>query len=301
MSVSVSSAAPSDAEKAFLERVSTMILSSATTLDLLTQVDKNGPPRTGGWRSILSATNLDKYRYNPADGQGLQIEWKIYAPRKSGHHAIVEWILRNLGGYTDLVDRNCYVNPSTGVYFYNEVGSRLSEKFNYELRNWENHLPDRFTHPRNIIVMRDYLNLMASILASHSQRPRSSKREDIFLFTTELWKKFARFCLEKKPEQKECVIILYNRWLTDKSYRDNIGVEMKIPNVIDDIGFVPPTIAGVSSFPGQDKKYLERFRQFQFLPGEVDVILKDEELRSLNLALFGSGMDTRALLETPAS
>ena len=212
---------------------------------------------------------------------------------RSGNHAIIFWLMNNLGGYTNKMDGCVYWNPDTQVYFYNNcnhIKYNFAPHFNIMFKSFEDiytHDPDMPDHHK-IIIIRDFINLVSSRFRKYKNKLglNWSYLQDLEPII-KLWKIQAKECLNNPS----VIPILYNSWLTSKDYRDEISERLSIPNAVDNTSYVS-VIGEGSSFCGkkleQDKgSYLERFKSVD-LPQEMkNKILADEELLELNLTLFG--------------
>lgn len=219
----------------------------------------------------------------------------IYAIRRSGHHAIIFWIINNLGGFTHKLETFMYWNPHTGVYYYNDCADHLYpfvNKYNYMIRNyedaWETYgspIPQIFSKRKNksitipIIIMRDFINLYAS-----RAKKNTFNNLDIDSLII-LWKQQAKAIIEKKAFG-----ILYNKWLVDKKYRDLISAKLGIPNKYDNIDYVPEVGQGGSfsslKLEKDRQNYLKRYQMVDISEDIIDKILNDKELVELNKKLF---------------
>jgi hypothetical protein len=208
------------------------------------------------------------------------VKLDIYAHRRSGHHAIIFWIINNFGGFTETYASRVFYNKETGLYFYNDNSnyeySLLPYEHKIEIRNYEDVLP---TEPKKIIIMRDFLNTLASRL-SHIHLQKQTNIAEVI----KLWKSFCQLILTG-----DYYPILYNKWLMDKDYRDSIAKELGSPN-LDDRSYVNDN-AGKSSYTGvvvesNPKEYLERYKKLRLTRTEMELISTDKELETLNQELF---------------
>lgn len=214
----------------------------------------------------------------------------IYTMCRSGNHAIIFWILENLGGTNEMIKDCCYWNRSNSVYFYNNcnhISYNFMNQYNYMLKSYE----DMSVHPvtidnKPIIIIRDFLNLISSRYKKYGDKLglNWSYLQD-YTKIKNLWKEHAKLIQSNKA-----IGILYNKWVVDKDYRDKVGEELGIPNIMDKTDYVS-TIGEGSSFNGvaleTDKKnYLNRFESIS-LPEKIKMdLLQDDELIQLNNGLF---------------
>jgi hypothetical protein len=106
----------------------------------------------------------------------------------------------------------------------------------------------------------------------------------------QIWKQHAKHYALKHKDSEFNNIILYNNWVSDKAYRDEIGVNIGAPNIVDAIDYVSPIGNGSSFIKVQKEqdveKYTTRYNQFK-LPDEIiELILDDQEVLDLNQQIF---------------
>jgi hypothetical protein len=176
----------------------------------------------------------------------------------------------------------------------------MPSEANYLIRNRENCLPDPSEIPpgaRTIIILRDFLNHWTSVVfADFLTQP------DLVDYITR-WKAYARgipetpsgLVAERFPK---ALTVLYNRWLVDKNYRDEVARKLNIPNTSDDMTYID-SLSGKSSFIGvktepDKQQYFNRYKRLKLDKFQLETLTRDEELVQLNKALFG--MDIREQL-----
>lgn len=230
-------------------------------------------------------------------------EFRIVGMSRSGNHSIINWILEQLQGrYCFLNCAEPKTNPfhsarplnDNKTYQVNyqdfdldaEKKGKFSQK-DYLLHSYEdcflgmlNHKSfeeqhDTFVGTSNrrvdILILRDPFNLFASrkksgffdAQAGLGSKPVSS------LTTARIWKQHAReFIGEKKYFLRKPVLINYNSWVSDDTYRQDIATALGIN--FTDKGFRQVSnCAGGSSFDGMrfdssahSMKVLERWKHF---------------------------------------
>jgi len=248
----------------------------------------------------------------------------IFSLHRSGHHAIIFWILNkkspnitsdyNPDGSVKSKNQPFLKDLINKVYYYNNINfmATYNEEFlnnkptSYELML--NSLSDEFftEGPFNFIVLRDFLNNLssrfkkwASPLYPYTIGPQLSPNRsgpdqydtplipnalDIFHFI-DLWKNHARVYLDNPWK-----VIKYNDWVSSKDYRKNISANLDLPEE-PDITKIVPSYGGGSSFIKQkiennSKNYLSRFEQVKLPEQFCSVILQDTELLELNKSIF---------------
>lgn len=232
-------------------------------------------------------------------------EYKVVATRRSGHHAIMYWIMSQFPGAeypktmpnisrfrvrpdSIIVSRNGFGESLLlNNLIVNEYASDVVEKKKDDLcllmKSYEDPASTYLNDVEStyLVVLRDPFNTMASYLQSSQQ-----VRRDV----VNLWKRLAlEFLEEGIIENKIC--INYNKWVLDKEYR------MYLCDILDlyftDIGLrrVPPQGRG-SSYEGTlcdgAAGNMQVFRRWE---KHVDdprykTLLCDVELLELSEAIF---------------
>ena len=228
---------------------------------------------------------------------------------RSGHHAIIFWILNNLcDGFTEQSNNLYYINKDSGIYYYNDISAvERSSKYVYPqqyrhlFKSYEDIPIDSeysflYESENTIFIVRDFLNLLCSRYTRCIGYRRVLGHREEFKYFVDLikaWKIHARLYLDTP---KRC--ILYNKWLVDKQYRNTVSKNINIPNIKDNCDFVPSIGNGSSFIQGNkessDQNYMHRYTQTD-LPITMTIpILQDHELYELNRDIFG--IDIRQIL-----
>ena len=206
---------------------------------------------------------------------------------RSGHHAVIFWLINNLGGCEEETHLQKYTNIETGLVYYNNIGvykPTFPKKYNWLITNTEDQ--EFISGENNIVIVRDFYNLLASRYKKYGELLGLREKDYITnlqnLVAT--WKQHAKVLLAF-PEKG----ISYNFWLKGKSYRDSVASRFGIPNEVDNINYVP-SIGGGSSFVGVQKEkdiesYLHRYKQIELPENIAGEIAADKELEDFNLAL----------------
>lgn len=228
------------------------------------------------------------------------------ATRRSGHHAVMSWYIKNLidvcdYNYTITVQRNTKsVIWNDGGYNEDEIHLIRNLKFkpknifiNYEDKNskfsfFENDLIykgplrlDRFDdieikHSKRIIVIRDFYNNLCSRITQNKKQDFKMDTEQRFI---ELWKNHAKSILNN-----EIHYIKYEDWLTcdecrSKFLNDVFGIKERVKK--------ERANGTHSSYDNKNtvNDYLNRFDQ-NIIPEEVKKLIReDNELHYLIGAL----------------
>ena len=222
----------------------------------------------------------------------------IYTLCRSGNHAIIFWILENLGGIKCVKGKRYFWNGETGVYYVNDAsrGKIPDLKYpTYYLRSFEDYYPKQKDCAKKIIVLRDFINTICSRYKKYGPELGSYGYLNGIESIIETWK-----CLARDIWNDKAVGIIYNKWLTSLEYRDIIGANINIENRFDRIDFIS-SIGGGSSFIGENletdkNRYLERYKEIALPLNMIKIILGDNELIELNIKIFS--MDIRKQIKT---
>jgi len=214
----------------------------------------------------------------------------IYTLCRSGNHAIIFWILENLGGINKKIHNCCYWNDVTKIFFYNNcnhIKYNIVKQYNYLIRSYEDIYNNKTNNNIKVIIIRDFLNLLASRIKKYGVNlGLNSSYIQNYNVLKEMWK---NHCKEITTNNK-VIGILYNKWLLDKNYRDNISNKLNIVNKYDNTNIVS-TIGEGSSFCGINlekvkEAYLQRYKLVNIPINIINDIKQDNELIQLNLELF---------------
>lgn len=232
-----------------------------------------------------------------------QIEYKVFGMRRSGNHAIIHWMAAHFDRpchmVNDICDFNtpkvlpedyihageldCFTVPSSDASWIEDKEVLIQTYEDYDLSDldWDSNLvrvgPSGVE--KSILIIRDPYNLMAS---------RAAKKEyhllPISRFAVERWKQHAREALGETSFLKNKVVINYNRWFEDDSYRRELELELGLPGTTDET--VDRVVMAGSSFTGIKRdgearrmKVNERWRMFA--NSEFYIRLFDKRTREL--------------------
>jgi hypothetical protein len=249
-------------------------------------------------------------------------EFRFIAIQRSGHHAVINWIISNLEGNMCYLN-NCHagMNPylsfnpddsiTNSIDIDEEVKGNCSSKdyliYNYENRSLENIFSDTFTNNienwvgkskriKNILVLRDPFNNIASKYKWAINGKKWVPTIDEIKQLPLIWKSYAKEYLEETNYIKsDKLIINYNQWFIDSSYREFLAKELGLISFdkgIKTIAKWGPNTWGDSfdnlDFDGKanEMKVLERWKFFAD-DKLYKSFFKDEELISLSEKIFG--------------
>jgi hypothetical protein len=191
-------------------------------------------------------------------GSTNEKEMRIFALRRSGHHAIINWIMYQVKG------RYCFLNDCKGsgnplqtclrvnskiasrlaehnrLFWDREITGKLSKKgtllYNYEDQSFAEVLDSnlemnrekwigRSKNTNDILILRDPFNLLASKL-KWAYGDKKALSLDSFPRIIEIWKEQAREFLGETNYLRNKILINYNFWFTSKEYRLNLAEKL---------------------------------------------------------------------------
>lgn len=261
-------------------------------------------------------------------------EIRIIAQRRTGHHAIVNWIRAQISGRYCFLN-NCKANSNpfatcqketsviSSPYFEHswnfweqEISGRFSKKgtliYNYEDQKISEVASENFQRNRvqwigksnkqtDILIMRDPFNLLASRLRWVRSLGFEFEAEQLI----ETWKEHAYEFLGETSHLKNKVSISYNHWFCDQGYRQKISSELGLKwndKGMEQVAKWGPTISA-GSFDGltydgkaHEMRVLERWKKYADDPAFLKCF-KDREIFELSEKIFGELPGISILLE----
>jgi hypothetical protein len=250
------------------------------------------------------------------------LEICVVALRRSGHHAIVEWLLRQLHG------DGCFLNDcrADSSPFIRNKGARVTGRVNLEeerpgsftrkdylVHNYENRsLSKIFSRSRleqwdelvgtsrrrvHLLILRDPFNNFAGLVRrgeGHTPGDTLTYSPETILRGVELWKRYAReFVGLTDFIPREKIGVTYNAWFADRAERKSLADALQLD--FTDEGIEKVAAWGPSrgssfdgfSFDGRasQMRVLERFREYEDDPYYLSLF--DPEIIDLSERIFG--------------
>ena len=163
----------------------------------------------------------------------------FYGLKRSGNHAIIHWILRNIDPEIKEIEHT-YIHAGNDVVYFNDVIPSAGvinktidnyKDYTYKIASVEEHYVDPWETPMariwnmnepivKIFILRDPSNCYASRVLSFQMR-------DIKTYCNRY--KNLLDCIK----YNDGLIIYYNEWWKNKNYRNSIGEFIDIPNCND--------------------------------------------------------------------
>lgn len=226
------------------------------------------------------------------------MEYAFYGLRRSGNHAILEWLIQNIGGPENRnivkpkriiqCGRTVYVNEANTypsfdavkldyyfckIAFENIIVAYEDVPTDYTLFNVQD--------TQQIVILRDIFNLFASRHKRAQKFPGNKHMQDNVMRIDEkaidVWKQHA---------SSDALIIIFERWIESKEYRDSICEQLGITN--HDITDTMTEFGDGSSFTGQKKPTVDELKsrsKMVDLPQEVIDRLNKPDIKELRKKL----------------
>lgn len=226
--------------------------------------------------------------------------YAFYGLRRSGNHAILEWLIQNMGDRGErkvvksrrlmAVNSAAYINEANTYSSYENLEEHhaLADEtyktliVSYEDVGLDYVLPITQGY-RKIVIIRDLPNLFASRYKKSQAYGHSYKKGVMRIDekAIELWKDHAISGLNGSA-----ILIQFEKWLDAKEYRDELAASFNAAN--HDITDTITEFGEGSSFSGQLKPTVEelktRFSQVA-LPRKVRKRVQEEDINDLRRQL----------------
>lgn len=211
----------------------------------------------------------------------------IFGLRRSGNHAIIEWIAAHFNrvwhendciGWGAEATANCQV----------EYGDR-SRSTDFVIKSYEDFEPseEELASPDTILILRDWYGVASSrgVSGRSGCRKRHSIAHD--RDTAEVWCAYAKLYLQL-PQK----FILFNQWTSSESYRQELEQRLHLPGHVPYSSSLPSSKIGRgSSFHDQQiasEKVNNRLTQVAAVnPALFAEITGQEECAALCRTIFG--------------
>jgi len=195
----------------------------------------------------------------------------FYGLRRSGNHAILEWLLQNMGGSGNRemvknrrimqVNNAAYINEANSYANKEELKRDISNsEKNYEKLtvSYEDAPVDfsLFTEGyKKIVIVRDIENLFASRFKRGQKYKNNINTSDMRIdqFAVDLWKNHINAGLNG-----DAILIQFEKWVDSKEYRDKLAAQLNTVNY--DITDTMTVFGNGSSFSGKIKPTAEELK-----------------------------------------
>jgi hypothetical protein len=260
-----------------------------------------------------------------------ETEIAVVALQRSGHHAIINWIIANSSNEPTFLN-NCQPcnNPfltcsktdslTQHLLLEKEQAGFFSKKelliHNYEDKNPFNVFDPVFYSERekwlgksktqyNVLILRDPFNNFASKYRWTKEGTKWQPSLDSLMQLPAYWKVHAReFLNETNSISENKICISYNHWFTDASYREELAQKLHLTTIdkgLSEIAKWGPNTWG-DSFDNltydnraSEMKVFERWKHYKDDPLFIS-LFEDPELIELSDKIFGHLVNSRLLL-----
>lgn len=229
-----------------------------------------------------------------------KIDYAVYGMKRSGHHAIINWISNHYNSFIHY--NNCFIeNNSIFVANKNEVTKNGDYPYELKILSFEDrpvfeessfdNIKKLNLNCKNILILRDAYNNYASrfvrkISPVNKQWNKIWKNYD----DVDIWINYANEFIGK-TNYLNSIKINYNKWFSCENYRkelsNNFG-NFTDRGLLDVLNF-----GGGSSFDNisfdknaQKMNVLNRWKYFYFEKNYVEKILNNDEIKKLNYEIF---------------
>jgi hypothetical protein len=225
----------------------------------------------------------------------------VYGMKRSGHHAIIQWIAANSTGATRHTN-DCYMsngklvpgklqsdNSKVTIYGKGKVQSHIWNIEDFDTNMWKKADPREAKNVVKscstiieVLVLRDPFNWVASCLRS------GGGPKNRLPFKIPVYKRQARFC---KAPHREVVFVNFNLWFDSEGYRKDLSEKLRLASYNEGLNKTSPR-GGGSSFDkmayknrAQEMDVLNRYKEFADIPSYRKMM--DEELTLIAKTFFG--------------
>ena len=245
----------------------------------------------------------------------------VHGMKRSGNHAVLNWLkahdhfihFNNVYRIAMVLDGEIEL-PNQPYPYRRWLKARYKEKgmgalFPFErlsprsyIASFEDHRLDWRAFEGaplpvvNMIIIRDIENLMASRIKkgmSRDSRAYPTEHNDDMQRVIDTWKMHARECLGETQHIPDSIVIPFNRWFSDQSFRRELAEQLGYTFTDEGLSKVSTKGDG-SSFDqtnydnrGQKMDVLDRVQRLSEQERAVfDSVMDDPELQDLNRRLF---------------
>ena len=226
--------------------------------------------------------------------------FSFYGLRRSGNHAILEWLIQNMGGSGErkVIKKSRLIQVNNAAYINEantyEVESVFMEDWKLSNSNYDylivsyedvglNHMKEATKEYKKIAIIRDIPNLFASRYKRYISKRSNSMKKNMRIdeYAVNLWKELAT-C----DKNTDTVLIKFESWVESKEYRDQISKQLGLVNY--DITDTMTNFGNGSSFSGKKKptakELANRINQVE-LPEEVIERINQEDIIEIRKSL----------------
>lgn len=228
------------------------------------------------------------------------IDYFVFGMKRSGHHAIINWILNHYDSF--IYYNNCIIKNNKLHYTEkNGIIKNGTPPYEIKLLSFEDRKNinqssiksiSKIKKPiKNILIIRDAYNNYASRFEKKINKSNANWVKNWHNYDdVEIWKNYAKEFIGE-TNYLNAIKINYNLWFQDIEYRKEISKNF---GVFTDKGFEEvPKFGNGSSFDykkfdnhAQKMKVLERWKNFYNDSNYYKKIVLDKEIKELNEKIF---------------
>jgi len=211
-------------------------------------------------------------------------KYHIWGMRRSGNHAITEWISSH---FNSTFHRNDIIKDTP--WNVKKYESSIKQKVNDCIINSYEDFEPIEVNDGTIIILRDWYNMCASRLNSGRDWQNSCRYKNELHFNRNCAEVYLEYCKlwEKYPDN----FILYNKWCNDKNYEKEIEERYGLKRVVRKNILPESGIGEGSSFEeklSEDSKFNERYlKVIKKYPEDWKLIISNEEINKYCKKIFG--------------
>lgn len=225
----------------------------------------------------------------------------VFALKRSGHHAVMDWFMPCLG-FNLMHHNNCSYLKSGNIVSFGSCSKKEYSKnlgyrriFNFEDQSLNN-LKKIPANVKKVMVIRDPYNNFAS-------RVKHTDKNIFRNFNFDIWISYAReFIGETNYLGDNVIKVIYNNWFKSQEYRDLILKKIRsnfsfigVPGSLDNV----PKFGDGSTFDGfsfdgsaREMDVLNRWKKIKN-ENILKKMLFDDELYNLTKIIFGESVAKR--------
>ena len=201
----------------------------------------------------------------------------FYGLKRSGNHAIIHWILRNLDkNIKEIMPSYIHGNKEAGIVYFNDIlKSRGAIEPSIESYSHFKHkfasVEEQYIDPWNTVMSKIWdpnLPIIKVFIIRDPLNCYSSRLKTFNLRNIDQFKNLFNSLIKERDSDKSNITVLYNHWWKFKDYRDKVSELIGIENKNDIL--ITSKEGGKSAFDNKDYN----FRKFM-------VDLKKEEIDGL--------------------
>ncbi len=177
--------------------------------------------------------------------------FNIFGLRRTGNHAIIEWLAKHFNHTTHYND--CWDWPVPNNHWSKKEYGDTSALTDLTVFSYEDFEPseEEIQHSETIVLFRDWYNIAASRHVSgrgYAETARYRHKSSYNRSVVEVWLEYAKL-YEKYPEK----FILFNKWATSEEYRNEVATRLQLQKYVPYTQELPQSKIGNGSSFGEER------------------------------------------------